>query len=120
MRLTTIGADMLMGTFPHELDRISTLSATKSNKVSSFESLINTDGPDDSHWIGKRRQPGAAPTVSTASTSPAITPAHEVPWLAPGLYISPGFASTSALVIKRVPRKYPQVANFPSELKSGW
>src|SRR5215211_5844269 len=70
--------------------------------------------------MGRRRQPGAAPTVNTPSASPAITPAQEVPWLAPGMYISAGSASISVCVISRELRIYPQEANFPGELKSGW
>ena len=60
MRLITCADQSVVGVLPQEFDRMSTLLAQKSSAVSNFESLMNNDGPSDSHWIGSKRQPGAA------------------------------------------------------------
>jgi len=54
---------------------------------------------------GRSLHAGAAPTVITPSTSPATTPAREVPWFEPDWYILSATASGSLEATRRVPWK---------------
>jgi hypothetical protein len=82
-RVRTEVENIMSGELPQELEITSTLSAMNVSAAKNFESEMASAGPLDSHLMGSSRQPGAAPTVSAASTSAATTPAHAVPWLAP-------------------------------------